>query len=91
MYNKRMDTIRKQTKKAAVTLVGLILILAGLIMLLTPGPGLLVIILGLSVLATEYVWANHLLSRAKDYYNQAKQKTLSKIKAQSNKRNSNNK
>jgi hypothetical protein len=34
-------------------------------MLITPGPGLLVIVAGLSVLAAEFVWARRLLDKIK--------------------------
>lgn len=49
-----------------------------------PGPGWVFIILGLSILATEYVWANHLLKKAKDHYEKVKSKALKK-KQQKNK------
>ena len=34
-------------------------------MLITPGPGLLVIVAGLSLLAAEFVWARRLLDKIK--------------------------
>jgi uncharacterized protein (TIGR02611 family) len=52
-------------KKFAVTLVGAALLLVGLAMMVLPGPGLLLIVAGLAVLATEYVWARALLERAR--------------------------
>lgn len=53
-------------KRIAVTLVGFVLICAGLVMMVLPGPGLLAILAGLAVLATEYAWARHVLQRTKD-------------------------
>ena len=48
---------------------GFTLLLAGIVMLALPGPGLLAIAAGLSVLATEYTWAarwfNHLKNGGK--------------------------
>jgi len=41
------------------------LLLAGGVMLVTPGPGLLVIFLGLGLLAAEFVWARRLMDRLK--------------------------
>ena len=41
-------------------------------MLVLPGPGIVVIIAGLAILATEYVWAQRLLRIAKEKANQAK-------------------
>ena len=52
-------------KRIAVTVVGFVLLLAGIVMIVTPGPGILLIIAGLAVLATEYVWAERLLNLAK--------------------------
>ena len=37
------------------------LILVGLVMLVTPGPGVVLLLAGLAALATEFVWARHLL------------------------------
>lgn len=51
--------------RIAVTVVGAALIVAGVAMLVLPGPGLVVIILGLAVLATEYVWAATALEHAR--------------------------
>jgi len=41
-------------------LIGAILLIAGLIMMVTPGPGLLFIFFGLSILALEIEWAREL-------------------------------
>ena len=58
--------------------VGGFLVIVGVALLVLPGPGLLVIILGLGILATEYVWAERLLKMAKDKATQAKDKVLRK-------------
>ena len=47
--------------RVAVLVVGLAILLAGLAMLILPGPGWAAIVLGLLVLATEFVWAEVLL------------------------------
>ncbi|MGC1416657.1 MAG: PGPGW domain-containing protein [Candidatus Acidiferrum sp.] len=39
--------------------------LTGTVMLVTPGPGWLVILLGLGLLAPEFVWAKRLMDRIK--------------------------
>jgi len=41
-------------------MVGSVLLLAGLVMMVTPGPGLLFIFFGLSILALEIKWAREL-------------------------------
>ena len=52
-------------KRFAVTLVGAVLLVLGVAMMVLPGPGILVIVGALAVLATEYVWAQPLLEKAK--------------------------
>ncbi|MCA9436818.1 MAG: TerC/Alx family metal homeostasis membrane protein [Candidatus Omnitrophica bacterium] len=55
----------KQAKKVVVLIVGSTLIVFGVAMLVLPGPGALVLFGGLTVLATEFVWARRWLRRAK--------------------------
>src|SRR2546429_5970411 len=55
----------QQAKRFFKILMGFTLLLAGGIMLVTPGPGWLTIVLGLAVLAAEFVWARRLLDRLK--------------------------
>ncbi len=52
-------------KRFAVTIVGVALLVLGAAMMVLPGPGILVIVGGLAVLATEYVWAQRLLKTAR--------------------------
>lgn len=46
-------------------LAGFTLLLIGVVMIFTPGPGWLVIFLGLTLLAAEFVWARRLMDRMK--------------------------
>jgi uncharacterized protein (TIGR02611 family) len=57
--------IGRSGKRIAVTIAGFAVLLAGLIMMVTPGPGVLAIFAGLAILATEYAWAEHALDKAK--------------------------
>ncbi len=52
-------------KKSFILLIGGILIFFGVLLLVLPGPGLLVIIAGLAVLATEFAFAERALSKVK--------------------------
>jgi tellurite resistance protein TerC len=58
------ETIR-QARRLVVSVVGLTLLLCGTVMLVTPGPGVLVILAGLGVLALEFAWARRLLKKIK--------------------------
>jgi uncharacterized protein (TIGR02611 family) len=54
---------RNRIYRVAFATAGFIVLLAGLIMLVTPGPGIPVIILGLTMLALEFAWAERWLER----------------------------
>ena len=49
------------------TVLGTMLILVGIVLSLpmVPGPGTALIVSGIAVLATEYIWAKHLLAKIK--------------------------
>jgi uncharacterized protein (TIGR02611 family) len=55
--------IARNTKRALVLVAGAAVVGAGVTMLVMPGPGLLVIIVGLAILATEFAWAERMLDR----------------------------
>ena len=57
--------IGRNGKRIAVTVVGFVVLLAGVVMMVTPGPGIVVILVGLAILATEWAWAERALDRAK--------------------------
>jgi uncharacterized protein (TIGR02611 family) len=61
-----------------VTIAGFAVLLAGIALLVLPGPGWLLIFIGLAILATEYVWAERLLAAAKRKAEQAKDVVLRK-------------
>ncbi len=49
-----MSATLRFLKRIAVVLVSLVLIIAGIVMLVTPGPGIVTIVAGLAVLGTEF-------------------------------------
>jgi tellurite resistance protein TerC len=53
----------EQARRVFLVIAGFTLLLAGVMMLVAPGPGLLVIFLGLGLLAAEFVWARRLMDR----------------------------
>ena len=56
--------ISRTAKRLAVLLIGASILGAGVAMLALPGPGIVVILVGLAVLATEFAWAERALDRA---------------------------
>lgn len=56
----------QQAKRFLKILFGFTLLALGVVMIVTPGPGWLTILLGLGVLAAEFVWARRLLDKMKE-------------------------
>ena len=52
-------------RRVIAAVVGGTVLLIGITLIILPGPAFLVIPLGLAILATEFVWARHLLHKAK--------------------------
>jgi uncharacterized protein (TIGR02611 family) len=60
-----MRTLR-QVKKLVVTVVGFTMLVAGVAMIVLPGPAFIFIPAGLAILATEFLWAKKLLQKVKE-------------------------
>ncbi len=63
--------IGANAKRIAVFIAGSAVLLAGVAMLVLPGPGVIVILAGLAILATEFLWAERALDVAKEKAGQA--------------------
>ena len=55
---------RGRLYRVGFTAVGVVVTLAGLVMLITPGPALVIIPIGLAMLAMEFAWAERALEKA---------------------------
>jgi uncharacterized protein (TIGR02611 family) len=66
-------------KKVVVAILGTTVVLIGVALLVLPGPGLVVITLGLALLATEFVWAKSLLKKAQAAAARTAQKVRSTV------------
>ena len=55
----------KQIKRIFIAVIGFTILTIGIILIVFPGPAFIVIPIGLSILATEFVWAKRLLEKVK--------------------------
>jgi protein-S-isoprenylcysteine O-methyltransferase Ste14 len=62
-------------RRIAITVVGTVILAVGVVLLVAPGPGLLVIVLALTVFAVEYEWARRRLTAARAIAISAAEKT----------------
>jgi uncharacterized protein (TIGR02611 family) len=72
-----MPKLNKTTRQILVLLAGIPVIIVGILLLALPGPGIVVIILGLFILSMEFEWAKRYLDKAKE----VQKKTLEKAKS----------
>jgi tellurite resistance protein TerC len=73
----------EQVRRFSKILGGFTLLGLGAVMLFTPGPGWLVIFLGLTLLAAEFVWARRLMDRMKVQGTRLKESVLRSSKTDS--------
>ncbi|HLD98573.1 MAG TPA: PGPGW domain-containing protein [Candidatus Nanoarchaeia archaeon] len=74
-----MNTIKK-VKRVFVVIVSLTVLSIGFLLLVLPGPGILIIILGLVILAAEFVWAKRLLKKIRKKAEFVQKKIIKKTK-----------
>lgn len=56
----------RNAKRIVVGVVGSALVIAGLFMLVLPGPGIITIVAGLAIMASEFDWAERWMHRLRD-------------------------
>lgn len=62
----------RSLKKLIVIVIGPLLILLGILLLVLPGPGIVLIIAGIALLGTEYHWARRLMGPVKRWVDRRK-------------------
>jgi tellurite resistance protein TerC len=66
MIHKVAHLTYKTARRIAVLAVGSTIVVLGIVMLVTPGPGLIVIPIGLAVLGLEFAWARIWLRKVRE-------------------------
>jgi len=56
-----MDFMKRHAKRVVLESLGWLLVVAGIVALVLPGPGLLALFAGMALLATQYEWAERRL------------------------------
>lgn len=69
----------EQAKRWFKIVAGFTLLLLGIAMVFLPGPGLITIVLGLGILAAEFVWAKRLLNHLKKQGIKLRQTVLQRV------------
>lgn len=66
----------KQIKRIVVAVIGFTILAIGILLIVFPGPAFIVIPIGLSILATEFIWAKRLLENVKKGIQKTKESVL---------------
>ena len=56
----------KLAKRITITLIGVSILGVGIVMIVTPGPALILIPVGLAILGIEFAWARQWLKRVRE-------------------------
>lgn len=68
----------KKTRRFFIGLIGITILVIGILMIILPGPAIIFIPLGLTILATEYIWAKIWLKKLKSKVSEIKKKITKK-------------
>ncbi len=60
-----MEQIVRQAKRGVIITIGGTVLFVGFVLLFLPGPGILLLLLGMVILASEFAWAKIVLDKAK--------------------------
>lgn len=66
MIKRTIHITYRVARRIVLTVVGTTVVLLGILMLVTPGPGLLGLVAGLGILALEYTWARRWLTSVRN-------------------------
>jgi uncharacterized protein (TIGR02611 family) len=74
-----LQALTRAVRRGGVFLVGMTLLLAGAAMLVLPGPGIAVILLGLVVLSAEFKWAQQVLAWMRERFTDLKEQAQARL------------
>lgn len=66
MIQKTLHMTYKLARRIVIGVVGATVLLIGIVMMVAPGPALIVIPLGLAILSLEFAWARHWLKKVRE-------------------------
>lgn len=73
-----MHLTYKAARRLVVAVVGVTVLLIGVVMLVTPGPAIVVIPVGLAILSLEFTWARLWLKRLRESISSRNSKELAR-------------
>lgn len=72
---------RPVARKVVIAVIGFTVLLIGIVMVVLPGPAIIVIPIGLAILASEFAWARRIVRRGSVFVSRVRQRTWDKWKS----------
>ncbi|MGH2805788.1 MAG: PGPGW domain-containing protein [Actinomycetota bacterium] len=72
--SKESKSMASHTRRVVITILGVTVLCLGIVLLVLPGPGILVLLAGLAILGSEYDWAQDIRSWGQQRYRRARQR-----------------
>lgn len=66
----KFEKSKRHIRRGTIGVIGLLVVLIGIIAIPYPGPGWLIVFVGLAILATEFDWAQNILDNLKTRYDE---------------------
>ena len=66
MIQRTIHVTYKVARRIVIAVVGATVVAIGMVMIVTPGPALVVIPVGLAILSVEFAWARHWLRKLRE-------------------------
>jgi tellurite resistance protein TerC len=60
-----LDRVPPAARKIVIAVIGTTILLIGVALIVLPGPAFIVIPIGLSILASEFIWARRVIKRGR--------------------------
>lgn len=61
-------------RKIMIAIIGTTVLVFGIVLIVLPGPAVIVIPIGLAILATEFIWARRLIERGRVFINKIRRR-----------------
>lgn len=69
-----LDRVPPAARKVVIAVIGTTVLLIGVALIVLPGPAFIVIPIGLSILASEFIWARRVLKRGRIFVKKVKRR-----------------
>jgi uncharacterized protein (TIGR02611 family) len=78
--------VTSMARKILIGVLGLVVLAVGIVLLVLPGPGLLIIVLGSAILSLEFSWARRAEAWARNQAREAAARARQRMQAHAHKR-----